>query len=262
MLGRGLQILPERQEIHVGDAKVVHDLRDLGAALAESHHESALGERAGRGLLHAVEEAQRLVVAGAGPDSRVEARDGLQVVVEHVRTGLRRHLDRAGLAEEVGRQDLDRGAGRFRADGGDGGREVFRAAVGQVVPVHGGDDHVAEAERRDRTADPDRLVVVERPRVPGRDVAERARAGAGVAHDHHGGVTLRPALADVRAGSLLADGDKALLAHQAPRLLVSRAARRLDPNPVRLPQHGVVRPVRLFRVPEAMIYDEAGRSHG
>src|SRR5947209_13846722 len=80
------------------------------------------------------------------------------------------------------------------------------------------------------------------------DVAERAGARARVAHDHEGRVLLLPALADIRAARLLADGDEIILAHDAVRLRPSRGARRLDANPGRLALDGLVRPVRLFRV--------------
>ena len=72
------------------------------------------------------------------------------------------------------------------------------------------------------------------PGMPVLHVAEGAGAGAGVAHDHEGGVVLRPALADVRAARLLADRDQAVLAHDRRRLAIDRRARRLDADPVGL----------------------------
>ena len=48
------------------------------------------------------------------------------------------------------------------------------------------------------------LFSVERAGQSGLDVAERASARASVAHDHHGRVLLRPALADIRAGRFFA----------------------------------------------------------
>ena len=63
-------------------------------------------------LLDAVEQAQRLVVAGAGPDRGIEPGHGFQVVVEDVGMCGRDGLGAAGLAQEVGGQDLDRGVGR------------------------------------------------------------------------------------------------------------------------------------------------------
>src|SRR3712207_6931906 len=56
----------------------------------------------------------------------------------------------------------------------------------------------------------------------GGDVAERTGPRAGVAHDHHGGVALRPALADVRAGRLLAHRDQAVRSEEHTSELQSR----------------------------------------
>ena len=88
-----------------------------------------------------------------------------------------------------------------------------RTAVGQVVAIDRGDHHVGEAELGHRLADMLGLGRIERARQPGPHVAERAGTGAGVAHDHEGGVLLLPALADVGAARLLADGHETVLAH-------------------------------------------------
>ena len=53
-------------------------------ALAEADHQAGLGELVGVALLGPLQQAQRGVVAGAGPDRMIEPRHGLQVVVEHV----------------------------------------------------------------------------------------------------------------------------------------------------------------------------------
>ena len=57
------------------------------------------------------------------------------------------------------------------------------------------------------------LRLVQRARQAGFHIAEGAGARAGVAHDHHGGVALLPALADVGAAGLLADRVQPVLAH-------------------------------------------------
>ena len=77
-----------------------------------------------------------------------------------------------------------------------------------------------------------RLVAVERIGPAMSDVAERAATRAFVAHDHEGRRSLAETFADVRARSLLADGDAACLA-QDPLDLEEAAADgcRLDANP-------------------------------
>jgi hypothetical protein len=89
---------------------------------------------------------------------------------------------------------------------------------------------------------------IERTWQAGAHIAERAGARAGVAHDHEGGVLLVPALADIRAAGLLAHGVQAVGAHDGLRVLIALRNGRLDPDPIRLAQHGRVRPMRLFGV--------------
>jgi hypothetical protein len=67
---------------------------------------------------------------------------------------------------------------------------------------------MGEAQLLDRIGHAPRLERVERVGAPGGHVAEGAAAGADLAHDHHGGVALAPAFADVGAARLLADGDE------------------------------------------------------
>ena len=122
-----------------------------------------------------------------------------------------------------------------------------------------------QAELRHRIGNPRRFVGGQRSRLTGGDVAERAGAGAGVAHDHHGGVALRPALADVGAGGLLAHRDEAVGAHQGAGLVVDRMVGRLYPDPGGLALDRVVRAVRLLRMAQrrsAVVDDEAGRHDG
>ena len=200
-------------------------------------------------LLHPLEQAQGVEVAGAGADLGIEAGHGLEVVVEDV--GLRRDdgLEGAGAAaQEVGRQDLDRRRRVLAADGADGLGDVLGAAVAEVVAVDRGDDDVVEAELLDGDGDARRLEHVEGVGAAGGDVAEGAAAGADLAHDHHRGVALGPALADVGAARLLADGDEAVLPHDLAGPLVALGGRRLDANPVGLAQDRGVGLVGLLRM--------------
>ncbi len=120
------------------------------------------------------------------------------------------------------------------ADGADGLGEVLGAAVVDVVAVDRGDDDVVEAELGDGVGDAPGLEGVEGVGAAGRDVAEGAAAGADLAHDHHGGVALAPALADVGAARLLADRHQAVLADGVAGALVAGGDRGLDADPVGL----------------------------
>ena len=145
---------------------------------------------------------------------------------------------------------------RQRADGADGGGEMRGAAVVEIVAVDRRDDDVIEPQLRHRLRDVVGLACIERARQSGLDVAERAGARAGVAHDHHGGVAPGPALGDVGAARLLAHRDEAVLAQDRARLGELRRGRRhLHPDPVRLAQHRRVGLVGLLGVPGALVED-------
>ena len=143
-------------------------------------------------------------IARAGPHLGVEPRHRFEIVVEDVGPGRDDDLDRAVLAQEIGDQHLDRGRRRGGADRRNRPGEMAGAAVVEIVAVDRGDDDVLETEFADRLGDAPRLMRVDEVGAAGRDVAEGAGAGAHRAEDHYGGVPLLPALADIRAGRLLA----------------------------------------------------------
>ena len=190
---------------------------------------------------HLIQQAQRLVVSRTRTDRRVEPRHRFQIVVEHVR--MRRHddLGRPILAQKVRRQHLDRGGRGRRPDGADDGGNMRRTAVRQVIAVDRGDHDMAQPEPGHGIGDPGGLVGGQRAGLASAHVAEAAGPGAGVAHDHHGGVALRPAFADIGAGGLFAHRHQPVLAHQRAGLVVDRMVGRLDADPVRLALDGVVR---------------------
>jgi len=70
------------------------------------------------------------------------------------------------------------------------------------------------------------------------NVAERAAAGALVAHNHEGCSAITKAFANVRAASFFADSEQIVLAKNLFDLSESGIdCWRLDPNPVRFLQH-------------------------
>jgi hypothetical protein len=107
-------------------------------------------------------------------------------------------------------------------------RERGGAPVGQVVARHGGDDGEAEPHPLDRLGDPLGLGGVERLGVAGVDEAEPAGPGAALAVDHERGRAIGPALEDVGAAGLFADGDQAQVAHGVLQAQVAR--RRAEPR--------------------------------
>ena len=177
---------------------------------------------------HAAGALERRAPAGDG----IQPRHDLDVVVEDVGAlgdDLReRHL----LAAEVRRQDLDLAARRLAAALADDADERARAEVGQVVAVDRRDDRVAQPHLRDRARDAGGLERVVPRRLAGADVAEAAAPRARVAEDHERRGAALPALADVRAGGLLADRVQVLVGDELRQLAVLRAAgrRHLEPR--------------------------------
>ena len=132
---------------------------------------------------------------------------------------------------------------------------MLRAAICEVIPVNRRDDHMVEPEFGNGFRHILRFVLIKRLGDAGTDIAERARAGAGVAHNHHGGVLLRPALTDVRTSGLLTNGDEIIVADDLAGLVEHWRTRRANAYPVRLAQNRAFRPVDLFRVPRPRFGD-------
>lgn len=85
-------------------------------------------------------------------------------------------------------------------------RDVIRAPVVQVVTVDRGNHHMTQTEFLDGLRNPARFEYIQSVWFAGRHVAKGTAAGAGLAHDHHGGVALFPAFTDVWAGGFFAHG--------------------------------------------------------
>src|SRR5690606_11127601 len=219
--------------------QVGHDLEDLLVGLAESDHQARLGGHAGHAPPELLQQPERMRVVGAGPGLPIEPRHRLEVVVHDVRRRRLEDLERAlEPAPEVGHEDLDAGGRRELADPPDAFDEMPGAAVAQVVAVDAGDHDVAQSQGGDGAREVEWLVRIERIGTAMADVAERTAAGALVTHDHERRRALAEALADVRAGRLLADRVQPVLP-QDPLDLVEAAVGpgRLHANPFGLAQH-------------------------
>ena len=234
VLGRGPQVLAEREDLHVRRPEVRHGGQQLVPLFAQAQDDPRLGHEPGRSRAGAAEQLERALVAAPVARHLVEPRHRLGIVVQHVGPRFDDRRERGGAALEVRDEQLDAAAGGVAANRLRGRREVRGPAVRQVVTVHGGDHHVLEPQLSDRPAHPLRLLAIlpDRPAVGHRAVA--AIAGAHVAQDHEGRGEILPALPDVRAVRLLTDRMEVPLAHQALEPDVLRSARRAHPEPRRL----------------------------
>ena len=114
------------------------------------------------------------------------------------------------MALKSGMSSLDAGARVELVDLADGLGVEPGAAVGQVVAGDAGDGGVAQAHRLDGFGDAAGLVAVELGGLAGVDLAEVAAAGALLAADEEGRLAVFPALVDVGAAGLFADGVQTL----------------------------------------------------
>ena len=248
VLAGRLQVLADGEKVDVGGAQVVHDLQNFVPLLAEPDHDAGLAEHRGVEFLDPLQQADRGEVTRAGSHGEILRRHGLEVVVEDVGPCCRHRLDRAFLAQKIGREHFDRRDRASRADRANDRGKVSGAAVIEIVAIDRSHDHMLEAELCRCFGDPSGLGAIERARQAGFDVAERAGARANIAHQHEGRVLLVPALADIGAPRFLADGVQAVRAHDRARLDVASGNRRFDPDPIGLFQRRCVRPVRLLRM--------------
>ena len=115
--------------------------------------------------------------------------------------------------------------------------EMARATVAQIVAIHRGDDHVAQAHRLDGTREVRRFGGIERVRATVADIAERATPRADVAHDHECRCTFGETLAKIRAGRLFADRIQAVFTQARFQFLDAISGGRLGANPGRLALH-------------------------
>src|SRR5207237_3539853 len=153
MLARRLQILADGQEIHIRRAQIVHYLQDFMALLAEAHHDARLGEDGGVDLLDPLQQPDRMEVARAWAHAKIARGHGLEIVVEAIRFRRADTLERAVLAQKIGREKFDRRGRTARADRANGLGEMLGTAVIEVVAVHRSDDDVAKPELEGRLRD-------------------------------------------------------------------------------------------------------------
>ena len=146
MLAGRLQILPDREEIDLGRAQVVHHLQHLVPLFAQPDHDARLGEDGRIDFLDPLQQPDRMEIARTGPHREIVRWHGFQIVVEHVGFCRDHDFQRAFLAQEVRREDFD-GCGRAaHADGPNGLRKMFGAPVSEIVAVDRGDDDMRQSQ--------------------------------------------------------------------------------------------------------------------
>ena len=217
MFARRLQILADGEEIDAGGAQIVHDLHDLVAAFAEADHQAGFGEALRIQFLGAFEQAQAGIVARAGPHLEIEPRHGFEIVVEDVRRRLHQMLERA-------RPCAGSPASGFRSScRGLEARMALMVRRKWSAPPSARSSRSTEVMTTWRRPSLStalghvlRFGRVQRFRHARPDVAEGTGPRAGVAHDHHGGVPVGPAFADIRTAGLFTHRGQVEITHRSP----------------------------------------------
>src|SRR5579862_4415764 len=234
MLGRGLQILAEGEDVRALRGDFFHGGEYLVARFAEAEHHAGFCGQAWRHFTCAAQELKRALVDGAFADAAVEARHGFHVVIQHV--GARRHhrFQRGPVAAKIWDEHFHPAAGDAFANLRDGVGENCGAAVGLIVAIHRSDDRVAQAHALDGFGDALRLVFLRRAqRLATWYGAKAAGARANIAEDHEGGGAMLPAFAHVGAARAFADGVEVKRAHDALQFMIIGTTEKFDAQPGR-----------------------------
>ena len=232
VLGRGPQVLAEREDRHADVDEVAHRREQLGALFAETEDDPRLGRQGRRRGARAAEQLERALVPAAVARHAIEPRHGLGVVIEDVGPGVDHGRERGGIALKVRNEHLDAAARGVVSHGAHRGGPVRGAAVGEVVAVDRGDHDVLEAEIAHGARNPLGLLAI----LPGRTaVGDRAVAAvprAHVAEDHERRRRVFPALADVRTVRFFTHRVQVGVAHQAlePQIIGSAGGAYLQPR--------------------------------
>ena len=214
--------------------------------LAEAEHQPALGLNVRIAAFDAAEEFERpAVVRLAAADPAIQPRNGFGVVIEHVGGGVDDTVQCVFAMHEVGREHLDRRAGR-RADFADAAGEMLRSAVGQVVAGHAGNHHMPQPQPPGRLGNAPRLVRFRRRRAAVLDRAEPTTPRADLAENHEGGRLLGVTLHAIRTAGLVADRLQVQFLQQPGREVVGVARRHIALQPTGKPTRHIRRNNRQF----------------
>ncbi len=238
MRARRLQVLTEVDDLNVVGAQVVKRVQDLVAGLAEPQHEAGLGGPLRVDLVGHLQHPEGAVVVTPRPDLRREAPHRLEVVAHDLRLGGHHHRHGVAVAHEIAGEHLHRAALGGTVDGADGIRQHLGATILEVVAVDHRDHHVFELHSRDGIGDAHRFTEVHSTGQSRFHGTEAAAPGTGITQDHERRrAVFPPALMDIGAPGLLANGVQPFLAHQVLEVAEVVVGIQLYLEPFRLARH-------------------------
>src|SRR6185503_20884083 len=101
------QVLAHGEDVRPLRRDVAHRRDHFVMRLAEANHDPALAYQVGRALLGPAKHLERTLVARLWTNARVEARNGLDVVIQDLWPCGEDRVERLGTAHEVRDQHLD-----------------------------------------------------------------------------------------------------------------------------------------------------------
>ena len=186
----------------------------------------------------------------AGAHFGIKTRNGFQIVVKHI--GFRgNHLLQGfrGATDKIRGQNLNGCAGRLLANCANGLSKMRRAAIFNIIPIHGGHNNMVKTQLFNGICHPARL---EHIQIfwwfPGGNIAKGTGPCAHFPHDHHRRMALIPAFSHIWAAGLFTDGHKLMFTHNFACLLIALSHRGFNANPRRLFRLRIVRPFGFFRM--------------
>ncbi len=203
-MGRGTQILAEREKVATGFQQIRQRVEQLFSRLAQAEHQATLGLDGAVELLHAFEQFKGpAIIAFASTHLAIQARHRFGVVIEYLGSCFDHALHGPRLANKVGGQHFDDGP-RSLTHRQHRAIEMLGTSVGQIVARNRRDHHVLEPQPLGGFGDALRFIEFQRRRLTLVHRTETTGPGARIAHDHEGRCPLRPALHAIRAFSALA----------------------------------------------------------
>jgi hypothetical protein len=204
MVRRWTQVLRNREDLATSAQQVAHYGGDFRARFTKSEDQIGFGDEAS--APSGSEHVEGPLKTKSRPDSPENRWDGLRVVSQHLRSTVEDLREKFRLAVEVGNEQLNPAVGGCGMDLPYGFRVQPSAAIVEVVTRNSSDGGVAQSHGRNGFGDTARLAAIGGLGLSGVDLAEVASPRAAIAPDEERGLTVFPALIDVRATGLLSDG--------------------------------------------------------
>ncbi len=206
MLGTGLEVLPNGENVAVHCPEIGHHRPHLSIGFPETNHNARLGVHPRCAIAGLAQEFERSPVISLGAHPTVKAGHGFGIVVQHLGSGGENAIQCLPIATEIGNQHLNSGGGHAGTHGSNAADKLRRATVRQIVPIHRRNYDMIQAQPGYGLSKAIGFRWVEGLGCFGKiNIAVGAGTGAGRAHDQKRGRARLEALPNVGARGLFAN---------------------------------------------------------